>query len=181
MELTVCIADKCRNVTKNISGEYGTYCFLHTYLTHKPRIYTKNDLLIANESEVTSQTILFNNNQNDNPSKIVAFNTAEKKIKSPIRLLPTPHPSKKTKVSLKNDIQTTEHMECCSCSDMHHMEHKMKCGHLVCDECVEHLRNSDCPSCGEILEGPLMVPEMVEEISKRYVNDMKEKELYFEE
>ena len=181
MDFTVCTADNCRNITKNVSGEYGTYCFAHTSLTHKPRIYTKNDLMITNESEVTSQTLLFTNSKSDNPTKIVAFNTAEKKIKSPIRLLPTPHPSKKLKASLKKDIQAVEHMECCSCSEMHHMEHKMKCGHLVCDDCVEHLRNTECPSCGENLEGPLMVPEMLEEINKRYVNDMKEKELYSEE
>jgi hypothetical protein len=177
MILTVCVADKCRNLTYDVSGEYGTYCFAHTSLTHKPRLYTKNDLLLTNESEVSSQTLLFRDDNVTNPTKIVSFNTSEKKVKSPIRLLPTPHPAKKTKTLSKKDIQTIENMECCLCSDMHHMEHKMKCGHLVCDECVEHLRNAECPSCGEVLEGPLMVPEMVEEINKRYVNDMKEREL----
>ena len=59
----------------------------------------------------------------------------------------------------------------------------MKCGHLICPECLEgRVRKPYCDFCGEPLEGPFVTPEMLSKIEDKYKKDQEEgTDNYFEE
>ncbi len=83
---------------------------------------------------------------------------------------------KKSTNNVHNNVHYNVHnnvhyMQCCMCEDHHHNEKKMKCGHLVCGDCLEHIREMKCPTCYDYLEGPLMYPEIIEDIEDKMRQD----------
>jgi hypothetical protein len=52
----------------------------------------------------------------------------------------------------------------------------MKCGHVVCGECLDLVRNSRCPVCLKKMEGPLITEYVVEDIREREKEDMRSRE-----
>jgi hypothetical protein len=50
----------------------------------------------------------------------------------------------------------------------------MKCGHAVCELCLQHLRQPTCPECRSFIEGPLITDEILANIINRQMRDENE-------
>ena len=96
--------------------------------------------------------------------KVLNISSSQKKVKSQIRKIPS------LVSENKYDI-----MDCCVCDTSHSISNKMKCGHLLCEECLDHIRSLKCPVCKEELSGPLLSDEIAEDIGKRYKEDIEER------
>jgi hypothetical protein len=87
----------------------------------------------------------------------------EKKVKAKVKKIPFIFDSQN-----ENSI---DKMECCSCDYKDFISNKMKCGHLICLDCLDHVRQDTCPVCDEIMEGPLLTEEILTEINYKIKED----------
>jgi hypothetical protein len=80
-------------------------------------------------------------------------------------------------------------VECCYCTDPYDISKVMKCGHMICPQCLEGVvRSPYCEFCkdGSFLEGPFMTEKIQSIIDTKYKQDMErnnfeESEEYSEE
>lgn len=169
MSLTKCMAGDCSNLTVSKIEQYGTYCFLHSFMTKKPNIlmerHSKNYY-----SAVASQTILLPTEPLEKPI-IMETVKREKHTISPVRKAPLPSLNKYQEYGFCNCIK------CCVCEEMASSNDKMDCGHMVCNECLDFVRSMKCPVCRKRMSGPLITEEVIKDIEKREMQDMREKEL----
>jgi len=166
MIYTLCMYKNCSNLTTNINSEYGTYCFQHSSNTNGPMEKTlKKDPFNSGISPITIS--MGRMNRPLEPSMILSSSKPEKKVKSQTKKIPVIL-DKQKKIYTSNQM-----MECCVCSDEYPINDKMKCGHLVCSECLDHLRSMKCPICNETIEGPLINKDILEEIESKYREDME--------
>ena len=157
MNLTKCMANECSNLTTDQIIEYGTYCFKHSFMTHKPETIKNKDVVLTN-TLITRNVVL------GNRPRVVEKVLKERKFISPVRRAPLPvH-------SLPN---LNEIMECCVCNSHDLDKNKMRCGHLICCDCLDHVRCMKCPQCYNQLEGPLLDSSIETLISQREVEDTK--------
>jgi hypothetical protein len=158
MKYTLCMYNDCNNLTTDILEEYGTYCFQHTQYTNDPIKYKKSNI-----SNITPVTISMGSmNKPFESSIIYSSSKPERKVKS-------------VKLKVPFILNKKDEMECCVCEDMMNIDNKMNCGHLVCDDCLDHIRTMKCPICKEMMEGPLLKDEVVEEIMLRNKEDIEER------
>jgi hypothetical protein len=166
MGYTLCMVKECSNLTTDEFSEYGTYCFEHSNLTNSP-ILTKNYQIT---SKLKSLTVSLGKlNKPFDSVYIYSSSKPERKVKSTERKIP---------VVLDNSkrMKTTyEKMDCCVCENKDFISNKMKCGHLVCLECLDHIRSFKCPLCQEEMEGILLTNNILEEIEVRYREDLDER------
>jgi hypothetical protein len=158
MHYTLCMYKDCNNLTTDSLSEYGTYCFQHSQ-------YTKEPVKFKNESirPLSSVTIsLGSMNKPFESSVIYSSSKPERKVKSMTKKIPF--------LVDKNDK-----MECCICDDEMNVENKMSCGHLVCDDCLDHIRTMKCPICKENMNGPLLTNEVIDEIMLKNREDLEER------
>lgn len=163
MQYTLCMFKDCSNISTNNFSEYGTYCFLHSNSTLEPRKNTDNIM-----NKLSSVTISMGNLNNKNESvQMYSSSLPEKKVKSKVRNTPVVLDRKNKNYSIH------ETMECCICEERTPITDKMKCGHLLCLECLDHIRSFFCPVCRDELEGPLLTDEILTEIDIKYREDME--------
>ncbi len=149
MKLTPCSAPKCINLTYDTFSEYGTFCFLHSRLSFEPNVLVKEE---EDTNSVTQRVILMNTKV----PTILEINEPTKLVPSEVRRAPVP---KSGYSKLK--------VECCICTEKNPAEKKMKCGHLLCEECLDMIKTTDCPECNEKIEGEFITEEMLNDIKYR--------------
>ena len=118
MKLVPCSAKDCINLTYENYSKYGTYCFKHSNMTFEPFCMMKDD-----DSPVAQRVIIINDNQK-NPT-ILEVTEHSKPAELEIRRAPAP---------LK-EFRTME-VECCMCITKLPGDLKLKCGHIMCDDCL---------------------------------------------
>jgi len=168
VKLTKCSKDDCNNLTKDVLSEYGTYCFQHSNMTHKPRVLVKATNKVG---ELASTTMVFS-------TKVQYMDVGEKvrSTVSPVRRIPPPVRKTVTEILASETDNIYDTMECCVCDDKVLGSMSMKCGHVVCGECLDLVRNSRCPVCLKKMEGPLITEYVVEDIREREKEDMRSRE-----
>ena len=162
-----CQLKGCKNITQNIfKEEYGSFCFLHSKYTH-PFIYEEPELKDASPLS-SRRTPLSPSREN------IFFNTVDSspEIVSSSRYK-VPSPSRKSK-----DVPK---IECAICKDFYDQTNVMKCGHLICKQCLQELRSPYCPFCGEYMEGPFITEEIMQMIQDKYKQDLNEMGEKYEE
>ena len=86
---------------------------------------------------------------------------------------PTRRPLSPKNIESKKESSTT--INCMLCEITKPINNKMKCGHFICKDCIECMKSMKCPACGEIMEGPVLKPEIKKMIEKRNIeNNLKE-------
>lgn len=167
MDLVKCMADKCINFTTDTHKKYGTYCFLHTNLTHKP-LNLKEEKIKNIEAALSSRDILLPTQGLQKP--IILENVRREKLTvSPNRKAPLPVArmiGEPPKFGFTNTIR------CCICETIYDDRNKMKCGHLVCETCLDYLRSTKCPVCKQNMVGNFIISEVYEELNKKEKEDL---------
>lgn len=166
MNFTSCMVRECPNLTTGDFSEYGTYCFQHSNLTNSPLLY-KDVSIISKLKPITVS--LGKMNKPFESVHIYSSSKSERKVKSSEKKIPIVLDSHK---NIKMNYET---IKCCVCENRDLITNKMKCGHLVCLECLDHIRCLDCPLCEEELSGPLLTDDMINEIEIKYREDMNER------
>ncbi len=168
MDLARCMASGCINFTTNNLKKYETYCFLHSNATHKP--YTLKELKIKNlDATLASRDILLPTVGLQKPI-ILEKVRKEKTTVSPNRKAPLP--IRKMMGSAEPKYGEYDTITCCVCDTLYEDRNKMKCGHLVCETCLDYLRSVDCPACGQLMVGNFITPEILAELNKRQKEDL---------
>lgn len=166
MNYTSCMVRECSNLTLNEHSEYGTYCFQHSNLTISP-ILPKN---VEFTSKLKSITISLGKvNKPFEPVHIYSSSRPERKTKSSQKKIPIVLDSNR---KLKN---VYEKMNCCVCKNKDLISNKMKCGHLLCIDCLDHIRTMKCPLCYEEMDGLLLTKDVKKEIEIKYREDIIER------
>lgn len=129
MKLTPCSAKDCINLTYDTYSKYGTFCFKHSSMTFEPYILTKDDI------SPLSQRVIIMNNKQKSPT-ILEVNETSKPAELEIQRLPLPF----------KEYRHIE-VECCMCSDKMSADKKLRCGHIMCDDCIEMTHCEACPAC----------------------------------
>jgi hypothetical protein len=164
---THCQLKGCKNITQNIfKEEYGAFCFLHSKYTHP---FGQKELEEKSLSPVSPRRTPLS------PTKTIdVYDTfeASPEIVSSSRYK-VPSPSRKSIIIPK--------IECGICKDFYEQTNVMKCGHLICGQCLQELRSPYCPFCGEYMEGPFITKEIMQTIEDKYKQDLNENGEKYEE
>lgn len=168
MELSKCSAESCLNLTVKSYERYGTYCFKHSYLTYDPKTIKTE---VVNNSTLLSESVELNSGEINNPPTILQVNPEENLVVKPIRRAPLPSRPSRVYREYHHDS-----IKCGTCDNVSDINNKMKCGHFVCDDCLDIVRSMECPCCSYEMEGPLLTPFNIEQIQSRYNEDRE----YFE-
>jgi hypothetical protein len=160
------MARDCVNLTTNDFSEYGTYCFQHSNLTNPPITFKE----LSFTTKLKPMTVSLGNlNKPFDSVHIYSSSRPEKKVRSSERKIPVVLDSHKM---IKMNYET---MSCCVCENKDLITNKMKCGHLVCRECLGDIRHFTCPLCEEEMKGPLLTENVLEEIGVKYREDINER------
>ena len=167
MNYTLCMIKGCNNLTTNTLSEYGTYCFQHSNFTIEPQ--KRENMRISNN--LSSITISLGRMDKPLESAVIYESSSkkERKVKSATRKIPIVLDSHKFGKTKENT------MSCCICETEDFISNKMKCGHLLCEDCLDQVRTMKCPVCCCKLEGVLMKPDIIKEIELRYKEDIEER------
>jgi hypothetical protein len=176
-----CESFGCKNLTSDLYKKlYGSYCFEHTSKVNKPVGFLDNPKTLSpisprrtvgpgspsRNSRIAGGTL-----ENSSLSPEITFENYEykpMKVSSPRRMPVSP--PRKTPAYIPKT-------ECCICKDLYEENKVMKCGHLICPECLEgRVREPYCDFCDEPLEGPFVTPEVLQKIEDKYKMD-KEREI----
>ena len=95
----------------------------------------------------------------------------EKKIKSPKRVKT---PTRRTRSPKK--YKPIETIKCLLCERKIDTVLALKCGHCVCDNCINFIRTDKCPACGMMLEGPLINENIKKLITQKMYEDILKQE-----
>ncbi len=160
LTITKCNLKGCNNITTDIlEKEFGSYCFLHSSYTHKKNV--KNENIIHVLSPTSSRQVVV-----ENTEKVEYTNYNYKPLEVSSRTYSVPSPSRK--YNLVNKI------ECGLCKVMYPESNLMKCGHLVCEECLKGIvRSPYCPFCEVYMEGPYVTEEIMGLIETKYKEDLE--------
>ena len=172
-----CESFGCKNLTSDLYKKlYGAYCFEHTSKVNKPVGFLdkpKTLSPISPRRTVTAGSPTRFSGENSGSVSLspeVTFENYEykpMKVSSPRRMPISP--TRKSSVYIPKT-------ECCICKDLYEENKIMKCGHLICPECLEgRVRKPYCDFCDEPLEGPFVTPEVFQKIEDKYKMD-KERE-----
>ncbi len=154
----------CSNLTNENYSEYGTFCFQHSNLTYEPQIHSTKKVF----DKLSSVSISLGDlSKPFNSASILESSHKSRKVKSEEKKIPIVLDN----TIIKKPIYDT--MSCCVCNENDFINNKMKCGHLVCEECLDHMRSMKCPLCKIIMEGSLLNDNIVEDIEKRYREDIE--------
>lgn len=94
--------------------------------------------------------------------------TSYPRVKTPIR-----KPLSPKNIDFEKASSST--INCMLCEITKPISNKMKCGHFICKDCIQNVKTMKCPACGEIMEGPILKPEIKKMIEKRNIeNSLKE-------
>lgn len=164
---THCQLKGCKNITQNrFKKEYGAFCFLHSKYTH-PFGYKESEEkgaspLSSRRTPLSpSLDSIFYNDEDSSP-EIVSSSRYK-----------APSPSRKSNI--------TPQIECAICKDFYDQPNVMKCGHLICKQCLQELRSPYCPFCEEYMEGPFITEEIMQMIQDKYKQDLNEMGEKYEE
>jgi hypothetical protein len=164
---THCQLKGCKNITqKTFKEEYGAFCFLHSKYTHQfgyEEIEQKSPSPVSPRRTPLSPTI--------ETTIYDTFEAALEMVSSSRYKVPSP--SRKSIVIPK--------IECGICKDFYEQTNVMKCGHLVCSQCLQELRSPYCHFCGEYMEGPFITEEIMRMIEDKYKQDLNENGEKYEE
>jgi len=166
-----CDSFKCKNLTSDLYKKlYGSYCFEHTAKVNKPAGVLEKP---KNISPISPRRTVLPGSPLGNKSPDITFENYEYK--------PAVAPSIKfSPVSPKRTVSYIRKTECCICKNPYDETKIMKCGHLICPECLEgRVRTPFCDFCGEALEGPFVTPEVLAKIEDKYKQD-QEREIFEE-
>lgn len=166
MSFTSCMVKECPNLTTNDFSEYGTYCFKHSNLTNSP---LSNKEVLFNTKLKPITISLGKLNRPFESVHIYSSSKPERRVKSSERKIPIVLDSHRI---LKMNYET---INCCVCENKDVITNKMKCGHLLCSECLDHVRSLDCPLCEQEMEGPLLTNNVLDEIELKYMEDINER------
>ena len=159
MNLVKCDKENCNNITTNGYSEYGTYCFAHAALTHKPRLIGKQ----KREYPLLTPSIMIY--QED--VKFVSIKSKRSNVKSMVRKAPLP------KTTQGKSVETEfKPLECAYCNELGPEKYRMKCSHFICSDCLTLIRTSLCPICQEPIEGVLVSKEVLSDIIEREYEDI---------
>ncbi len=153
MELTKCMAPECKNLTTKLYSEYGTFCFQHSYMTMDPNP-KKTEIV----KPVLSEVALLNGKN----AEFMILDVKENHVTATTRKAP---------LFSKHKINEMESINCCLCNQTCHLNDKMKCGHIVCDDCLDVVRSMKCPCCDNDMVGNLLTPFNIEQIKTRERED----------
>jgi len=157
---THCQLKGCKNITQKIfKEEYGAFCFLHSKYTH-PFGYEEPEQ--KSPSPVSPRRTPLSPTRTANIIDIFAANP-EMVSSSRYKV---PSPSRKSVIVPK--------IECAICKDFYEQTNVMKCGHLICSQCLQELRSPYCPFCGEYMEGPFITEDIMQIIQDKYKQDLNE-------
>jgi hypothetical protein len=159
MNLVKCDKENCHNITTNGYSEYGSYCFAHAALTHKPRLLGKQ----KREYPLLSPSIMVYGKN----VEFLSMKSKRSTIKSLVRKAPLP--------KITQDMNTeTEYkpLECAYCDELGPEKYRMKCSHYICSDCLSLIRTSLCPICNEPIEGTLVSTEILSDIVEREYEDI---------
>lgn len=159
MNLVKCDKENCHNITTSNIDEYGTYCFAHSAMTHKPRILIKRE----REIPVLSPSLMVFNSTN----KFVSIKSSRVLVKSAIRKVPMP-----SKIDIVGENKY-DFVQCGYCGELGPVKYRMKCGHYICSDCLSMIRTSLCPICEQFIEGELVSEEILTDIIEREREDLK--------
>jgi len=164
-----CESFGCKNLTSDLYKKlYGAYCFEHTSKVNKPAGFLdkpKTLSPISPRRTVTPGSPIRSPNVSAGSPEVTFENYEYKpmKVSSPRRMPVSP--SRKSSVYIPKT-------ECCICKDLYEENKIMKCGHLICPECLEgRVREPYCDFCGEPLDGPFVTPEVLQKIEDKYKMD----------
>jgi len=175
-----CESFGCKNLTSDLYIKlFGAYCFEHTSKVNKPVGVLEKPKSISPISP--RRTVLAGSPSRSSGlspksttlSPEITFENYEYKPRTVVSPVRTPMSPRKSAY-----IPQTE---CCICKDLYDENKIMKCGHLICPQCLEgRVRSPFCDFCGEPLDGPFVTPEVLLNIEDKYKQD-KESEEYEEE
>jgi hypothetical protein len=170
MEVTFvrCESFGCKNLTSDLYKKlYGAYCFEHCAKTNKPIGVLDKPKLISPISPRRTKTLEVQTLK----SPGVEFENYEFKPASVPSAKFTPVSPKRISPDKEFFVRKTE---CCICKNPYDETKTMKCGHLICPECLEgRIRTPYCDFCGEPLEGPFVTPEVLAKIEDKYKHDLE--------
>jgi hypothetical protein len=168
LTITKCNLKGCNNITTDIlEKEFGSYCFLHSSYTYD-KFYHDKDAFVSKSKLVLSPT---SSRQVvvENTEKVEYTNYNYKPLEVSSRTYSVPSPSRKYNLVNKT--------ECGLCKVMYPESNLMKCGHLVCEECLRGIVKSPyCPFCEVYMEGPYVTEEIMELIETKYKKNIEEDE-----
>jgi hypothetical protein len=167
---THCQLKGCKNITQNnFKEDYGAYCFLHSKYTHQFGYEEFEEKSPSKFSSISPRRTPLS------PTRIATtYDTFEETLDSvSSSRYKVPSPSRKAIVIPK--------IECGICKDFYEQTNVMKCGHLICKECLQELRSPYCPFCGEYMEGPFITEEIMQMIQDKYKQDLNQKGEKYEE
>jgi len=78
---------------------------------------------------------------------------------------PTRRPLSPTRINPENTYKET--IKCMLCEKKKPHDFKMKCGHFICEDCIDCVKTMSCPACGENMEGPVITSKIRKMIEKR--------------
>jgi hypothetical protein len=161
-----CESFGCKNLTSDLYKKlYGSYCFEHCAKTNKPVGVLDKPKLISPISPRRTKPL--DNNSKNTKSPGTTFENYEFKT-------PTVPSTKFSPVSPKRSVSYVPKTECCICKNPYDETKVMKCGHLICPECLEgRVRKPYCDFCGEPLDGPFVTPEVLVKIEDKYKYDLE--------
>jgi hypothetical protein len=165
---THCQLRGCKNITQNrFKEEYGAFCFLHSKYTHpfgyeEPEQKTPSPVSPRRTPLSPTRTASTYETIEENPELV---SSSRYKVPSPSR----------------KSLSISQKIECAICKDFYNQTNVMKCGHLICGECLQELRSPYCPFCGEYMEGPFITEEIMRMIQDKYKQDINEKGEKYEE
>lgn len=177
MDVTLvrCESFGCINLTTDLYKKlYGAYCFEHCAKTNKPLGVLDKPKLISPISPRRTKTLEVQALNKKTKSPGVSFENYEFKPVNVPSAKFTPVSPKRS--SLDKEFYTRK-TECCICKNPYDETKIMKCGHLICPECLEgRVRKPYCDFCGEPLDGPFVTPEVLSKIEDKYKQDQEKSE-----
>jgi hypothetical protein len=156
-----CQAYQCKNITTDLYKEkYGAYCFKHTGKTKKPQNIEVKDVKL---SAVSPRRVQVQGLQ----TTVENYEYNPMKVKSEKMKVPSP----------RRNLSFVPKTECGICKMKYDETDLMKCGHLVCSECLkENVRTVYCPFCNEKMEGPCITEKVFENLQNKYLEDLNKVE-----
>jgi hypothetical protein len=113
-------------------------------ITYRAYCYKHNRLTLCNQSKANS----------------IYLASSYPRVKTPTR-----RPLSPTRISPENAYK--EIIKCMLCEKKKSVNDKMKCGHFICEDCIDCVKTMSCPACGENMEGPIINPKIKKMIEKR--------------
>lgn len=105
-----------------------------------------------------------------NPSKanFIYLASSYPRVKTPIRQPLSPK-------NIRPEETYNHTINCMLCEITKPANNKMKCGHFICKDCIDCVKSLRCPACKEVMNGPVLKPEIKKMIEKRMSDNILKK------